>query len=180
MLRSLAFVAGFALPNLALALDCPSKQDNPDVMDRLHSELLTSQTEMAARTLNDAIWEHWLAAPDEMSQDLLDRGRERIRVADYERAIEHFTNLIEYCQLYAEGWNQRAYVYFLRADFSASLEGIAKVLEINPRHFGALAGRSSVLVNMRRTTVGSTALREASKINPWLSERHLLPLDQDI
>ncbi|MEP3299158.1 MAG: hypothetical protein ABJO27_22230 [Pseudoruegeria sp.] len=99
--------------------------------------------------------------PYAKAQDLMDSGRERIRVADYDKAVEYFTDLIAYCPHNAEGWNQRAYVHFLSLNYDASLEDISRTLEIEPRHFGALAGRATVLISMGRTEVGYVALRKA-------------------
>ncbi|MEP3279909.1 MAG: tetratricopeptide repeat protein [Stappiaceae bacterium] len=159
----------------ALALECPAVPDNVMEKDRLHAELLTTQTEMSGHAVSGQLWTIWTTAPDEASQELLDRGRERIRVADYEGAEQYFSDLVEYCPHYAEGWNQRAYAHHLRQDYDASLDDINQALELEPRHFGALAGRAITLISMGRTKIGHNALRKALEINPWLSERHLLP-----
>ncbi|MEP2474342.1 MAG: hypothetical protein ABJH45_22720, partial [Paracoccaceae bacterium] len=65
-------------------------------------------------------------------------------------------------------------------NYDASLEDITKALDLEPRHFGALTGRATVLISMGRTEIGYDALRRALAINPWLSERHLLPQGDDI
>ena len=139
-----------------------------------------AKNEMNGRAIADQIWKIWITAPDDKSQELMDAGRERIRVADYERAEELFHQLITYCPHYAEGWNQRAYARFLRQDYGSALEDIVAVLDREPRHFGALAGRAVTLISMGRVEVGHVALRQALEIHPWLSERHLLPSGEDI
>jgi len=158
---------------------CPVGSKHEIEKDRVHAELLASTSEMADRTIGNQLWEIWITAPDRVAQDLLDRGRERIRVADYEKAEEYFDDLITYCPHYAEGWNQRAYVHHLQHDYDASLDDISQVLELEPRHFGALAGRGTVLLSMGRSEVGLKALLRALEVNPWLSERHLLPVGED-
>ena len=135
---------------------------------------------MAGLPIQNQIWELWIVAPDEQSQLMLDDGRERIRYGDYERAENVLSELIEYCPSYAEGWNQRAFVRFLRQDYGRALDDINEVLKLEPLHFGALAGRATTLINMGRTEVGVEALREAIKVNPWLSERHMLPRGEDL
>lgn len=180
MLKTIAFITVIGTGSSALAHTCPDVADNVAEKERLYAELLTTPTEMVGREVGSQLWEIWINAPDDEAQELMDQGRERIRLADYEKAIEHFTDLIEYCPQYAEGWNQRAFVNFLRQDYDASLDDITKALEIEPRHFGALAGRATVLIGMGRTEIGYKALRQALAINPWLSERHLLPQGDDI
>ena len=135
---------------------------------------------MNGRAIAGQIWEIWVTAPDDRSQALMDAGRERIRVADYEGAEELFRQHIDYRPHYAEGWSKRAYVRFLRQDYGNALDDIIAVLEREPRHFGALAGRAVTLISIGRVEVGHKALRQALAIHPWLSERHLLPSGEDI
>ncbi|MEM7270995.1 MAG: hypothetical protein AAF401_17280 [Pseudomonadota bacterium] len=180
MIRILTFITALAVSFPAVAGECPEISRDETVMAQLHDDLLSAETEMAGRAIGDQLWRIWTTAPDEQSQSLLDQGRERIRVADYSKAEAFFGDLIDYCPHYAEGWNQRAYVRFLQQNYGAALEDIDQALMREPRHFGALAGRSTVLINMGRPEVGYTALREALKVNPWLSERHLLPPEEKI
>jgi len=178
MLKLALIFAVLAFP--ASARQCAEPPDVTGEKDRLHAELLTSQSEASGRAIGGQLWELWIKAPDATAQELLDRGLERLRVADYERAENLFTDLIEYCPEYAEGWNQRAYSHFLRQQYDESLDDLAETLMREPRHFGALAGRALVFLNMGRTKLGQKALRQALKVNPWLSERHLLPPGEDI
>jgi len=178
MLKSALIFAVLAFP--AAAQQCAPLPDMSQQKDRLHAELLSSQSEMRGRAIGDQLWQIWTKAPDAIAQELLDKGVERLRVADYERAEAVFSTLIKYCPDYAEGWNQRAYSHFLRQQYDESLDDLAETLAREPRHFGALAGRALVLLNMGRTKLGQNALRKALKVNPWLSERHLLPPGEDI
>jgi hypothetical protein len=52
---------------------------------------------------------------------------------------------------------------------------VAKILSLEPRHFGALAGKA--LINMRQQDWQGAldALRRAVEIHPFLKERHLIP-----
>lgn len=179
-IKTTAFVAALGVAAPIFAQDCPPVVDRTFEKDILHRELLAAPRELQARAVSDQIWLIWNTAPDVESQHLLDLGREQIRFADYDSAVESLTDLIEYCPHFAEGWNQRAFAHFLRQDYDASLEDIATVLEIEPRHFGALAGRASILISMGRVDIGFKSLRSALRINPWLSERHLLPPGEDI
>jgi tetratricopeptide (TPR) repeat protein len=176
------FIAAITIAVLApaIAFSCPSVQTDHAAQDQLYLDLRRAPNEMHGRAIGAQLWEIWITAPDDTAQGLMDQGRERIRVADYERAEEIFGTLIAYCPDYAEGWNQRAYVRFLRQDYGNALEDITVALEHEPRHFGALAGRATTLISMGRTDVGQVALRAALAINPWLSERYLLTPGKDI
>ncbi|MFT5798677.1 MAG: hypothetical protein ACI84R_002745 [Candidatus Azotimanducaceae bacterium] len=111
----------FVLLTPSLAFSCPDVQTDQVEQNRLYSGLRAASNEMNGRAVADQLWEIWITAPDEQSQELMDAGRERIRVADYERAEEIFDELIDYCTNYAEGWNQRAFVRYLRQDYGNGL-----------------------------------------------------------
>src|SRR5690606_31046067 len=75
---------------------------------------------------------------------------------------------------YAEGWNQRAFIRFLRDDPDGSLEDIERTLALEPLHFAALAGKAMILMRQGRIEPGQEALRRAVEIHPWLKERAML------
>lgn len=159
---------------------CPAIEPDMETRNQLHDNLRDAQTEAEGRLIGGELWRIWTTAPDERAQSLLDLGREQIRYGEYAQAEAVLSELIEYCPDYAEGWNQRAFAKFLRQDYENALQDISKALELEPRHFGALSGRAVTLINMGRIDIGHKALREALKLNPWLSERHMLPQGQDI
>ena len=138
----------FVLLSPSLAFSCPDVQTDQIEQNRLYFDLRMASNEMIGRTIAGQHLEIWITAPDEKSQKLMGEGRERIRVADYERAEEVFDQLIDVCPHYAEGWNQRAFVSYLRQDYGNALEGITAALELEPRHFGALAGRAKTLIRI--------------------------------
>lgn len=180
VLKQKILILGLALCCPAMAGACPPAEVVSEQQRHLFTALKNAENERAGHTVQDQIWRLWIVAPDAKSQSILDEGRERIRYGDYETAEAMLSELIIYCPAYAEGWNQRAFVRFLRQDYGRALDDITMALDLEPRHFGALAGRATTLINMGRTKVGLAALREALKINPWLSERHMLPPAEDL
>jgi len=156
-------------------------QDRQDY-DALMSALARATDPMEAKGLVPQIWDHWLTAPDEAAQQVLDAALDRRRVADFLGALVHLDKLIHAYPDYAEGWNQRATVYFLIGDFEASLADVAETLAREPRHFGALSGRAVIYYQQGNLPLAQIAIREALKVHPFLSERALLdiPTGDDI
>jgi Flp pilus assembly protein TadD len=66
-------------------------------------------------------------------------------------------------------------VNFLRQDFSAALPDLDRALALSPRHIGALSGRALTLTGLGRKAEAALSLRAALALNPWLTERSLLP-----
>jgi hypothetical protein len=52
-----------------------------------------------------------------------------------------------------------------------------RTLELEPRHFGALAGLFLVLFRRGRIEQANAFLVRAVQIHPWLKERSMLPPD---
>jgi tetratricopeptide (TPR) repeat protein len=143
--------------------------------DALFASLAAATTEAEAREIEDRIWQFWLRAPDENAQRLLDSSIQAQRRMDYAWALRDLSELINRAPDYAEGWNQRAIVYFVVGEYESSLEAIERALEREPKHFGALAGKGIILLQQGHTAQAHAALRQALAINPWLRERRLLP-----
>lgn len=163
------------LPGLALA-ECPPVEPFPPAYDDLLEQVARAPDRATAQRLSGGLWTFWLDAPDARAQALLDSGMAARAVGDFATARDLLGQLVLYCPDYAEGWNQRAFAAFLRADFEAALADLDRALELSPRHIAALSGKALTLIGMGRDAEGQQVLREALRLNPWLSERRLLTL----
>jgi len=166
----------------ALAQSCPPAPDHAEDIAVIEDALKLAENEMAARALNNQLWELWLDAPDAIAQELLDEGMALRRVYDFLGAREALTQLIDYCPDYPEGYNQRAFVSYLAQDFEAALADLDIVLEMQPNHIGALSGKALTLIGLGMTDEAQLPLREAVRLNPFLAERSLLaePVGTDL
>lgn len=176
-MRILTILALTAAP--AFAETCPEPPPIAAQEDRIFAQIAVVPDEMNGRLLNSALWELWLQAPDPYSQGLLDEGMARMRVADFETAEAQLTSLVQYCPWYAEGWNQRAFTYYLTDRFELALADLDAAIAANPRHLGALTGKALTLIKLDRNAEAQPVLRAALALNPWLGERALLT-DQDL
>ena len=60
----------------------------------------------------------------------------------------------------------------MMSEHEGSLADIDKVLALEPRHFGALAGRAMIHMAAERWKPALEAFRAALAANPFLNERH--------
>ena len=160
-------------PHVAFAA-CPAVADRSAEAGELFAGLQSAGNELEAQPFNRGLWEIWTDAPDELAQAMLDDGMSRIQVFDLAGAVDALDRLIAYCPDYAEGYNQRAFAYFLGGDFPSALRDLDRTLAILPDHVGALSGRGLTLIEMGRDDEAQDALRAAVDLNPWLGERVLL------
>lgn len=149
----------------------------PEIASRTepHFEALqAAENELQAQEGTRALWALWTEAPDAAAQELLDQGMAARSSYDFLRAIDRFDRLVAYCSDYAEGYNQRAFVNFLREDFEAALTDLDLALDRSPQHVGALSGKALTLMGLGRGDEAQEVLREALALNPWIPERGLL------
>lgn len=172
-MRPIAFLVPLLAATAAFA-DCPPPPDITAQQDSILQDVRRAETEMEARKLTNQLWELWATAPDEPAQELLDRGMQARASYDFLGALDAFDRLTEYCPEYAEGYNQRAFVNFLRQDFPAALIDLDRALERRPGHVAAMSGKALTLMGLGRNDEAQAILREALRLNPWLPERSLL------
>ncbi|MEM9342525.1 MAG: tetratricopeptide repeat protein [Pseudomonadota bacterium] len=154
--------------------DCPPVADRQSELDALVAEANAAPNEAAGRAASGQMWEIWLDAPDEAAQALLDEGLVATRVSDYSRAISVYDRLIAYCPDYAEGYNQRAFAYFLSGSFERAAADLGDALAREPRHVGALTGLGRTLLQLGREEEAQIWFKKAVALNPWLSERQFI------
>lgn len=164
----------------AMAACPPASEGREARLGLLIGALRTSDGPGQAQEITDQIWALWFVAPDERAQSLLDDASRRMRMGDYVLAELILNDLTAYCPAYAEAWNQRAFARFLKGDMDGSLADIERVLQIEPSHFGALAGQVRVLLSMGRVRAARSVLDRALTVHPWLPERSLLPNSEKI
>ncbi|MEO1108869.1 MAG: tetratricopeptide repeat protein [Pseudomonadota bacterium] len=167
-------IIGVALTSSAAAQTCPDAPDHTLGVSDLISQVQQAESEVVARTYSNQMWELWTDAPDAKSQTLLDRGMARREAWDLVGALEELNQLVEYCPEFAEGYNQRAFVNYLRQDFGSALQDLDVAIELSPNHVAAISGRALSLMGLKRLDEARATLKQALELNPWLSERALL------
>ncbi|SPJ23954.1 tetratricopeptide repeat protein [Palleronia abyssalis] len=97
---------------------------------------------------------------------LLERGREALAMGQTQVAIGHFSALVDHAPDFAEGYNARATAYFQSQQFGPALADIGRVLDLNPRHIGALTGLAVILSDLGEAQTALAAWREVERLYP--------------
>jgi len=158
----------------AAAQACPDPPDHSEALGTLLADVQAAESEHQARLISNRMWAFWADAPDEAAQAVLDSGMRKRAAFDLLGAREDFDRLIAYCPEYAEGYNQRAFVNFIRQDYAAALEDLDVALRLSSQHVAAMTGKALALIGLGRVEEGQAVLKQAIGLNPWLPERHLL------
>jgi hypothetical protein len=69
---------------------------------------------------------------------------------------------------WAEAWNKRATLAYIEARDADSLHDIGRTLELEPRHFGAIAGFGQICLRNGHLNEARAAFQIALSINPHL------------
>ncbi len=101
---------------------------------------------------------------------ILERGRAALSEGDAETAIAHFSRLVDLAPDFTEAWNMRATAYYLEDRLGESAADIARVLALEPRHFGALWGLGLILERIGSDAKALKAFRAAVALNPHLTD----------
>lgn len=158
----------------ALHADKVSKLDQ--VKAELLNSLATATTEQEGRAAEGAMWQFWFSlSPTSDIRTSLDAGIERREAYDFEAAENHFDQVVNAAPDYAEGYNQRAFVRFLRENFTGAQVDLEIALELEPKHFGAMSGLHHILRIQNRHKAAMSLLQQAVSIHPWIQERGALP-----
>ena len=135
-------------------------------LNKLFDDLLVS-TNVASLEIEQKIWKLWSTHPNDNSLTLmLEKGSDAVNNDDLFKAIDIFTTVIKLDSKWAEPWNKRATVFYMIGEYQKSQKDINKVLELEKRHFGALAGQGLVNIKLKNYEKAIKSYENALKIYP--------------
>lgn len=148
---------------------------SPSKLDALFVELKNAENEAEARDTEEKIWLAWMESGDDKIDAMLRDAMRKRRSYDFEGSIEVLNKIIKLKPDFSEAWNQRATLYFFQKKYEESLIDIAKTLELEPRHFGSLAGRAVIRWRQAKPELARQNIIEAMKVHPFLKEQNMFP-----
>ena len=148
--------------------------DQQKQLERLFNDLKVDNFSLA-NVVEQKIWKVWSTHPN--SKDLtmmLTLGSDFVNNKELEKAIEIFTDVIDLDPSWAEAWNKRATVYYMIGEFEKSQADINKVLELESRHFGALAGQGLVNIELENYEKAIKSYQQAQEIYPSMQSPNIM------
>ena len=143
-------------------------------LDRLFVEL-KKNISSSSPAIAQQIWTLWSTHPtDEKLTSILDEGSRLVQDQKLFKAINIFSDAIELDPTWAEAWNKRATVYYMVGEFQKSQDDIDKVLELENRHFGALAGQGMVNIQLKNYDKAKLSYQKAQEIYPAMKSSKVM------
>ena len=151
-----------------------SSQEN--ILNNLFNKLEKVNNSKSAALLEEKIWSVWNEHPtNNKLTERLKFGTELMQYGNYNYALKVFDNIVVTDPKWSEAWNKRATVYFLMSQFTNSLDDIDKVLNIEPRHFGALSGQARIFIKLQRYEKAIKSIERALKFYPSFKSGEMIP-----
>ena len=121
------------------------------------------------------IWKIWSTHPkDKNLTQMLSEGSDLVNNNKLNDAVRVFTKVIKLDPDWAEAWNKRATVLYLLGEFQKSQNDIDKVLKLEKRHFGALAGQGLVNIQLKNYEKAIMSYEKAQKIYPSMKSPKIM------
>ena len=151
-----------------------SSQEN--ILNNLFNQLEKVNNSKSATLLEERIWSIWNKHPtNNKLTERLEFGTELMQHGDYNYALKIFDNIIVTDPKWSEAWNKRATVHFLMSQFTESLNDIDRVLNIEPRHFGALSGQARIFIKLQKYEKAIKSIKRALRFYPSFKSGEMIP-----
>ena len=153
---------------LAVLAALPAQADQNDGRLPALFEQLRGADAASAANLRERIWDIWFAAGEQEVDQLMEMGEAAMGSGQLRMALALFDAVIERRPDFAEGWNRRATAYYMLGAYERSEADVARVLQLEPRHFGALSGLGLINTARERYDAAIAAYERALAVDPNL------------
>ncbi|HWH78063.1 MAG TPA: tetratricopeptide repeat protein [Candidatus Binatus sp.] len=131
-------------------------------------EALKGDDPELAATAEAMLWGIWCRSGDSEADRLFRSGVDAMQNRKLAEAEELFGRVIEVLPGFAEGWNKRATVRYVRKNFKGSIADCQQTLARNPNHFGAASGQGLCHMSVSEFREAAICFRRALEIHPHL------------
>lgn len=158
---------------LKLITTLPARKPSPDLPDHLSflfKRLSSVVDPDQATAAEDRIWSLWMTHRNAAAARVLDLATDDIAARRFDIADTRLTRLLRSCPDFAEAWNKRATLYYMLGRDEESIADIRRALQLEPRHFGALAGFGEICLEHGDSEAALIGFYAALRLHPHLQE----------
>jgi tetratricopeptide (TPR) repeat protein len=173
-LAAFSVSAAFGADGVTLPLDKPELEKPQPVLtkaqklDALFLDLKKAKSQAVAEGVASRIWEAWNNSESASINLLMQWSQEAMDKQKFPVALDFLDQVVVLKPTYAEGWNRRATLHFMMNNYSKSMADIDKTLQLEPRHFGALAGMGHIFLALERKELALRAYERALNVYPMM------------
>lgn len=119
--------------------------EKPRDLDGMLTALKRERSPQIARQLANSVMARWNTSQSPTADLLLEWAKKATDEKRTAAALDFLDQAIALNPEFVGAWNQRATLHYTMGNYKKSVSDINKVLELEPRHFGALAGLAAIL-----------------------------------
>ncbi|MCH8683804.1 hypothetical protein [Pedomonas mirosovicensis] len=156
---------------MTLLAELPSRRPHPGLpreLDLLFDRLRQEEPSPSAHEVEDLIWQVWAEEEDVAAGDGMEAAIRALALRDLDEAELLLDRLAENYPTWPEVYNKRATLHFIDGEDNLALADILRTLELEPRHFGALAGLGQICLRNGEPEAAAAAFHAAMRVNPHL------------
>lgn len=160
-------------PVFQLVLEVPTRRPTAELPSRLTGlfrELALTEPARPVEDIEDQIWALWGSHEDRLAEETLLAAVEAMGSGSLKTARPLLDHLVERHPRWAEAWNKRATLASIEKRDADSLLDIGHTLELEPRHFGAIAGFGNICLRNGHLNEARAAFQIALSINPHMDD----------
>jgi tetratricopeptide (TPR) repeat protein len=117
----------------------------------------------------ELIWGIWIGHNDSRASHRMVAAVEAIAAGAKDLAKPILDELVTDYPDWAEAWNKRATLAFMEKRDRDCIDDIARTLELEPRHFGAILGFAQICLRHGRKQEAKAAFEIAMQLNPHIN-----------
>ena len=144
--------------------------DAPARLDGLFADLKRAGNEAAARQISQRIRQEWSKSGSATIDLLMIRAGKAVEEKRYDAALDYLDEIVTLAPAFAEGWNLRATVHFARDDYARAMADIDRVLRLERRHFGAMAGMAAILKTTGHDAAAAAIYQRLLDVYPMMRD----------
>ena len=132
-------------------------------------QVLKGDDRLLAANAEAFLWRHWCRSGHTEADRLFRTGIDAMQNGELELAETLFGKVIEIMPQFAEAWNKRATVRYMRKNFAGSIGDCQETLNRNANHFGASSGQGLCHMSLGEYREAAICFRRALEIHPHLN-----------
>jgi tetratricopeptide (TPR) repeat protein len=135
-------------------------------LDELFAKLKRERSEGEAERISRQIWDQWNVSGSATIDLMMGWARDAMDAKKFDIALDFLDQVVTMEPDFAEGWNRRATLHFMREDYAKSMADIERTLELEPRHFGALSGMGMIFKMLENKKLALKAYEHVLDVYP--------------
>ena len=143
-------------------------QDRDAMLSELYVHLAEANDATQAEPISKTIEKLWAYTDSATTSLLMNRAATAVADKRYDLAQQLLDAVVELDPAYAEGWNRRAYVYYLQNDYEHAVGDLRRTLALDPNHYKALEGLARILSDSGQKKSALGAYKQLLRINPYM------------